>query len=321
MRGFRTFHERTIVELCPRTNVVVGLNGSGKSNFFLALEFVLSDKYSNLTASNRREFLHEGASSHVMSCYVEIILDNKCRRFPLNEDSISIKRTLSTTTDEFSINGRHVPAREFRAMLESAGFCRRDPYYIVQQGRVVELSIMSDRERLALFEEVAGAKVFDEQRKEAEIILQRTRSKRSHVESKLVEIDKVVAELGAEYEELNQYRSFSKKKKQLEYLLVDQDLTIANNNCREALKKFQTRALAVDDAITKHTAMQAKAELVKGELARAKDAESVFEAYRKIARKLLKRHLIVVLGLTLHVNRCSLARATGPFSSTAASAS
>ena len=41
-----------------------------------------------------------------------------------------------------------------------------------------------------------------------------------------------------------------------------------------------------------------------------------FEAYRKIARKLLKRHLIVVPWLKLHVNRCSLARATGPFSST-----
>ena len=38
-----------------------------------------------------------------------------------------------------------------------------------------------------------------------------------------------------------------------------------------------------------------------------------FEAYRKTARKLLMRHLIVFLGLTLHVNRYSLARATGPF--------
>ena len=38
-----------------------------------------------------------------------------------------------------------------------------------------------------------------------------------------------------------------------------------------------------------------------------------FDAYRKIDRMVLMRHhLIVVLGLTFHVNRCSLARATGP---------
>ena len=46
-----------------------------------------------------------------------------------------------------------------------------------------------------------------------------------------------------------------------------------------------------------------------------------FETYRKMARKLLMRQLIVVLGLTSHVYRCSLARATGPFSHTVASAS
>ena len=38
-----------------------------------------------------------------------------------------------------------------------------------------------------------------------------------------------------------------------------------------------------------------------------------FEAYRKIVRKLLMRHLIAVLGLTLHVHRCSFARARGLF--------
>ena len=41
---------------------------------------------------------------------------------------------------------------------------------------------------------------------------------------------------------------------------------------------------------------------------------SCFEAYRKIAQELLMRHLFVVLGLALHVNRCSLASPTGPFS-------
>ena len=39
-----------------------------------------------------------------------------------------------------------------------------------------------------------------------------------------------------------------------------------------------------------------------------------FEAHRKIARKLLMRHLSAVLGLKFYVYRCSLARATGPFS-------
>ena len=44
--------------------------------------------------------------------------------------------------------------------------------------------------------------------------------------------------------------------------------------------------------------------------------QSAFDAYRRIAWKILMmRHPIVVLGLTFNVHRCSLARATGLFSS------
>ena len=46
-----------------------------------------------------------------------------------------------------------------------------------------------------------------------------------------------------------------------------------------------------------------------------------FGVYRKIAWKLLMRHFIVILGLKLHENRCSLARGTGHFPPTGASAS
>ena len=38
-----------------------------------------------------------------------------------------------------------------------------------------------------------------------------------------------------------------------------------------------------------------------------------FEAHHKIARKMLMRHLIFILGLTLHMYRCSFTSPTGPF--------
>lgn len=41
-------------------NVIVGRNGSGKSNFFWAIRFVLGDAYSNMTREERQSLLHEG---------------------------------------------------------------------------------------------------------------------------------------------------------------------------------------------------------------------------------------------------------------------
>ena len=63
----------------PRHNVVVGRNGSGKSNFFAgacpwnstvrslivvhsAIRFVLSDAYTSMSREERQALLHEGVS-------------------------------------------------------------------------------------------------------------------------------------------------------------------------------------------------------------------------------------------------------------------
>lgn len=59
-------------------------------------------------------------------------------------------------------------------LLESAGFSRSNPYYIVQQGKVNALTMMKDSERLELLKEVAGTRVYDERRDESLKIMKET---------------------------------------------------------------------------------------------------------------------------------------------------
>ena len=55
IQGFKSYREQTVVETFdPGHNVVVGRNGSGKSNFFYAIQFVLSDEYSHLRPEQRQ---------------------------------------------------------------------------------------------------------------------------------------------------------------------------------------------------------------------------------------------------------------------------
>lgn len=42
----------------PKHNVIVGRNGSGKSNFFAAIRFVLSDAYTQMGKEERQALLH-----------------------------------------------------------------------------------------------------------------------------------------------------------------------------------------------------------------------------------------------------------------------
>jgi len=45
IRGFKSYRDQTVIEsFSPKDNIVIGLNGHGKSNLFAAIEFVISDK-------------------------------------------------------------------------------------------------------------------------------------------------------------------------------------------------------------------------------------------------------------------------------------
>ena len=72
---------------------------------------------------------------------------------------------------------------EFTNLLESAGFSRSNPYYIVQQNSAHRLVDMADESRLGVLKEVAGTRVYDERRSESLKILRETESKREKIES------------------------------------------------------------------------------------------------------------------------------------------
>lgn len=92
IQGFKSYREQTVVEpFDKRHNVVVGRNGSGKSNFFFAIQFVLSDEFTHLRPEQRQALLHEGTGTRVLSAYVEIIFDNSDNRIPVSNDLFVIK--------------------------------------------------------------------------------------------------------------------------------------------------------------------------------------------------------------------------------------
>ena len=53
-----SYKDQTKIEpFSPKHNVIVGRNGSGKSNFFAAIRFVLNDAYTHLGRREERQAL------------------------------------------------------------------------------------------------------------------------------------------------------------------------------------------------------------------------------------------------------------------------
>lgn len=106
----------------------------------------------------RQRLLHEGTStSTTLAAYVEIVFDSKFwsvvfpandwliestdtdGRFPTSSGEVRLRRTIGLKKDEYSLDKKSVTKAEVNNLLESAGFSKSNPYYIVPQGRVSDL--------------------------------------------------------------------------------------------------------------------------------------------------------------------------------------
>eukprot|EP00928_Gymnodinium_smaydae_P099583 TRINITY_DN9545_c0_g1_i1.p1 TRINITY_DN9545_c0_g1~~TRINITY_DN9545_c0_g1_i1.p1 ORF type:complete len:1202 (-),score=346.94 TRINITY_DN9545_c0_g1_i1:163-3768(-) len=231
IRGFKTYKDQVSLaeDFSKGVNVVVGFNGSGKSNFFNAILFVISDHYGTLRADVRKSLLHEGAGPPVLTAFVELVFDNADRRMPIDRDEVRVRRTIGAKKDDYSLDGKHATRTEIFNLLESCGFTKSNPYYIVQQGKVAELTLMSDTRRLELIKEISGAHVYEERRAESQKILEEVSTRRAKTNDVIATISTRIKALEEEQRELVEYQKLERQRRCLEYEATDREWRTAQD--------------------------------------------------------------------------------------------
>ena len=91
-----TQYEAATFQFSAGTNVVVGRNGSGKSNLFDTVQFVLlSAKFYSLRTEEKQSLLREGSGSTAVNAFVELVFYNSDNRFSLEtSDEVVLRRTI-----------------------------------------------------------------------------------------------------------------------------------------------------------------------------------------------------------------------------------
>jgi structural maintenance of chromosome 3 (chondroitin sulfate proteoglycan 6) len=67
---------------------------------------------------------------------VEIVFDNSDNRFPTGHPEVILRRTIGAKKDDYLLDKKSANKADVMNLLESAGFSKSNPYYIVPQGRV-----------------------------------------------------------------------------------------------------------------------------------------------------------------------------------------
>lgn len=261
--NFRSFKQQPEIHpFSSACNAVVGRNGSGKSNLFDAVQFVLaSPRFTTLRTEERQALLHEGSGTTAVNAFVEIVFDNSDHRFSLeNSDEVVLRRTVGHKKDEFFLQRKRANKNEILSLLEGAGFSKSNPYFIVQQGKVNALCTMSDAERLSLLKEVAGTTTYETKKLESLQKMQESHTKVEKIQESLQTMEDRLEELRAEKEELIEYQKLDRNRRAMEYTLYDKELRKA----RETLDGIEhDRASSVETLARGHEAARATHEAIR----------------------------------------------------------
>ncbi len=183
-----------------------------------------------------------------MSAFVEIIFDNSDDRFPTGKPELVLRRTIGMKKDEYSLDRKNATKSDVMNLLESAGFSRSNPYYIVPQGRVTALTNMKDGERLNLLKEVAGTQVYEARRTESLKIMNETNNKREKIDELLDYIKERLAELEEEKEELRDYQDKDKERRCLQYTIDHREQVAIASELENLDEQRQTGVDDTDDS-------------------------------------------------------------------------
>lgn len=157
--GFKSFADRTRLELRPGVTVIVGPNGSGKSNLVDAVAWVMGTQSTRALRTGKMEdvvFAGTATRPPLNRAEVTLVLDNTDRSLPLDLDEVSITRRLYRDgSSDYEINGVGCRLLDIQELLFDSGVGRHQ-HVIVGQGQIDSVLNAGPDDHRAVIEEAAG---------------------------------------------------------------------------------------------------------------------------------------------------------------------
>ncbi|MGI9257140.1 MAG: chromosome segregation protein SMC, partial [Salinispira sp.] len=221
--GFKSFVDKTVIELKGNIIAILGPNGCGKSNIADAVKWVMGEQSGKaLRVEKMEDLIFGGSESRRALNVAEISLtfENDLPDFAFSE--ISVKRRIFRNGEsEYFVNNVPVKLRNMKEQLFDIGI-GKSAYSIIEQGKVDQILSSRAEDRRYIFEEAAGISRHRNKWKEASKKLEQVDTNINHIESVLSEVKRSYNNLKKQAEKAEEYRSLKNTVFELErnrYLL------------------------------------------------------------------------------------------------------
>lgn len=228
INGFKSFADRTRIDLKPGITAIVGPNGCGKSNIVDAIRWVLGEQSAKaLRGGSMHDVIFSGTDKRkpLPFCEVELIFAD-CEKdlgTAFNEVSI-VRRVSREDSSDYFLNGKSCRLKDIQRLFMDTGVGRVS-YSFMVQGQIDQILSANPAERRTLFEEAAGITRYKAQRKEA-------LSKLGMVDQNLARITDVIDEISRQIGSLKRQAAKALRYKRTQHRLRHLDLaSLAHQFC------------------------------------------------------------------------------------------
>lgn len=251
--SFKSYSQRTVISgWDPTFNAVTGLNGSGKSNILDSICFVLGiTNMSTVRAQNLQDLIYKRGQAGVTKASVTIVFDNNDKSTsPIGFEEysqISVTRQIVMGgTSKYLINGHRAQQTTVQNLFQSVGLNINNPNFIIMQGRITKVLNMKAAEILAMIEEAAGTRMFEDRKEKATKTMAKKEMKVLEIEGLLKEeIEPKLDKLRGEKRAWLDYQKTQSELERLTRVVTAADYVRAGEKMKSASQEHEIKRAKV----------------------------------------------------------------------------
>ena len=256
MQGFKSFADKTVLELMPGITGVIGPNGSGKSNIVDCIKWILGEQsIKTLRGGKSSDIIFAGTEARKPLGLAEasLIFDNSDGVLPIEYAEVTVTRKIFRSGETgYYINKVPCRLKDILELFMDTGI-GKDGYSIIGQGKIDEILSNKSEDRRNVFEEAAGIVKYKARKQESEKKLEHTKLNLIRINDILTELENNIEPLKEQSEKARMFLNLKQDLKQIEVGLfvyniekykkdlenVMQDIDIMNSNYNLEEEKLQ----------------------------------------------------------------------------------
>lgn len=264
INGFKSFANRTKIELGPGVTTIVGPNGCGKSNVVDAIRWVLGEQSAKaLRGGNMQDVIFSGTDQRapLAICEVTLLFTDCEKELGTAFNEVEVMRRVSRDgSSNYFLNGKNCRLKDIQELFMNTGVGRVS-YSFMVQGQIDQILSTNPAERRVIFEEAAGVTRYKSQRREA-------LNKLSQVDLNLSRVQDVIDEVGRQIGSMKRQAGKAIRYKRIKHRMSHLELAYCSYEYgvnQDLIHKLDGQVVVLGETVQKMQATQEFEEQIVGE--------------------------------------------------------